>query len=719
MLHFDNVTEGGVVFTDDGFLPSTWTAVGGAKTTLTDFKFAPSSLTLNGTTDWITTVATGLNVLTTEFTLYTWFKCTAPGGTQRNLLGQTNSLFDPLQTSMVMFRDTGNHINAQVFQGSTPINLVGTTQFTNALNAGWHMVALVRDNTDAANNHLYLYIDGHLEASSIIHGNVNTSSAMRAIGQMGGVTTNPWMGFVDETVIVLGKAMWKGGVTFTPPTAPQPRYGAGAEAPWDSSLPIIAGTNWAPGIGKNEDLVMLENGAILSDPAKDGTFGVVCKEGLNSTREPPPYFCVGGGEDIGQPRKMFMFSSVNQLQMRKGDATTFAAIATPPADWAGAGNFPITGCVHEQRLFGAGNASDPHRIYYSSVTSHETFTGTGAGAAGTIPVFPGQGERIVGMYSIRGALIIWKYPVGVYVLQTVDPDPTTWSVMVLSRSVGAVSPHSIVQIENDVLFMDRTGSIHSLTATNDFGDFNTSNLSEIASLAPFIREEVNRNKLQRTQAIYYTNKRQAWFGVPRLNTDVPNLRLIVGFPDPNNPMEPSRVPRFFMSRRDKFNALWLRPDNADGVLKPAIAGDNGCIYTLDEDACNKDYNQGYPIQFSSADTDLSFADQGLATRSKNGDFLEIVYEPQGQWDLLVDIFWDDIYNDTVAFSMGGAGNVIGSFVLDSDVLGSAGVRQTRRRIPGSGRRFRMTCHNDGVNQQVAIAGFFLSFTPGDERTPQE
>jgi len=721
LMHFNNAAEGSTVITDAGSAGAVWSVVGGAKTTLTDFKFGPSSLTLNGTTDWVTSPSTLLPTAGNEFTIHTWFKTTAVAVGRRNLLGQIDSAGNIPTLSVAFYLNAASVMEAQVGQGSTALTITGTTVFTNSSHPGWHHVALVRDNTNPVSNKLVLYLDGVQEASLIISGAVNNSSALRAIGQIGALTTNPWQGLVDETVVRVGVAQWK--ANFTPPTVPTLAYGAGAEAPFDTPLPIIQGTSWSPGVGLDEDVVVLSNGGVLSDPTRTGLFDVTLTTGLTITRDPPPYFCVAGGEDVGQPRKLFLFSASNQLQVRKGTATTFASISTPPADWAGAGNFPTFGCVHELRLFAGGNASDPHRLYYSSITDHEVYTGSGAGAAGTIPIFPGQGEKLVAAYSVRGALILFKYPVGIYVLQTQDPDPTTWSVDVLSRAIGSVNGGTIIQIENDILYLDRSGSIHMLSATTDFGDFNTSNLSEIASMQPFMKDEVNRSRMQRAQAIYYTNKRQAWFYVPRTNSDLPNLRLQIGFPTLQQQQIASgaALPRFFMSRRDQANTVWLRPDNTDGVLKPTIGGDNGCIYQLDDDVRAKYYggsSHGYPIEFSTADTDLSFVDPSVATRHKNGQFLEITYEPEGEWDLLVDIYWDDVYTETVAFNMGGAGGVLGTMVLGLDLLGAAGVKSSRRRVPGSGRRFKMNCRNDGVNQNVSIAEFFLSFSVGDERTAE-
>jgi Concanavalin A-like lectin/glucanases superfamily len=718
LLHFDNALEGSTTMTDDGFLPGTWNPVGGAKTTLLDKVFGLSALTLNGTTDWINTLSLGVSTFHEEFTIHTRFKCLAPGGTRRNIFGQCDAAGSIPSTSILCYRDTANHIVVSVGQGTSLLTMTGTVAYSSTSNPGWHHLAVERQN-DPLGDKLLMFVDGVQQAMVPITGDINSSSASRSLGQCGSLTTNPWQGLFDEFVLKFGTAIWD--TNFSPPTKQTPKYGAGAEPPFDTPLPIISGTSWSPGVGLDEDVIMLDNGSVLCDPGRVGDFEVISKEGLTSTREPPPYFCVGGGEDVGQPRKLFLFSKTNQAHVRLSNATIFNPITTPPADWAGGGNFPTFGCLHMQRIFAGGNASDPHRIYYSSIADHQIFTGggTGAAAAGTMAIFPGQGEKIIGAYSIRGALIVWKYPVGVYIIQTQDPDPTTWQINILSRAVGGLNCSAILQIENDVLYMDHNGAMHLLSATTDFGDFNTSNLSQVADMAPFMKNEVNRGKIQRSQGLYYTYKRQAWFFVPRTNSDICNLRLQVAFPGlQQQQQQGGSPPRFFMSRRDDAGALWLRPSNLDGTLKPTIGTEDGCIFLLDDDNRTKYDGSGYPIEFTTANTDLAFMDPNLATRHKNGQFLELVYEPEGEWDLLVDVFWDDIYTDTLAFNMGGAGGVLGYMVLGVDVIGSSGVRSSRKRLPGSGRRYRMTCFNDGPNQNVSISEFHLSFGVGDERTAE-
>lgn len=466
---------------------------------------------------------------------------------------------------------------------------------------------------------------------------------------------------------------------------------------------VRSGINWSPLANTYRDVVFLSSGAVLKDTGA-GTFATTLRSGLADIAEPPPYFVPGGGESVGSTRKLFMFSMNNQVQVTLGDAATCADISTPPADWSGAGNFPTFGVMHEGRLWGGGNASDPHRIYYSQATNQQLFTGTGSG---TLAVFPGAGERLVGGVSFKGALILFKYPKGVYIITTSDPSPTGWRVDMLTDAVGGVSPHTIVSIDNDVIYMDSGGNLHMLSATDAFGGIQTSNISQVSDLAEFMRQEIDLSKIRRACGVWYETKQQAWFAIQRNGGAVNDIRLVVDLSNPQTGV------RFLLSRRDSPVSMWLRPDSL-GTAKP-VHGDNiGFVWLMDRDGRTKD-GAGYPMAFETANTDLSFVDPKLATIDKMGDFIELVFEPQGEWFLTIQTIWDDVPGPPILFSMGTGSAPIGSFILDTDILSSTSIRSIRKRITGSGRRLRILVNNEGAGQTIAISDFYLSFRAANER----
>lgn len=467
---------------------------------------------------------------------------------------------------------------------------------------------------------------------------------------------------------------------------------------------VRSGISWSPLASLNRDVVFLSSGNIRKDTGV-GNFAASMEAGLNDASEPAPSFVVGGGESVGQPRKLFMFSSTNQVRVVLADGNSTAAISTPPADWSGAGNFPTFGVLHEGRIWGGGNASDPHRVYYSTPTNHQDYTGA---LSGSLSIFPGKGERLVGGVSFRGFLILFKYPRGIYTITTNDPAPTGWRVEELTDAVGSVNQQCIIQIDNDVLYMDNGGNFHLLSATSAFGGIQTSNISQIADISEFMRSEIDLTHIRRATGIWYATKQQAWFSLSGINQSQNNTRIMIDMSSPQTGV------RFLVSRRDIPVSLWMRPD-ALGVMKPAHGDDVGFVWLMDRTTKNKD-GVGYNLSFETANTDLGFADPKLATVTKNFDFLEVVFEPQGDWDLIVQVIVDDTPGPPLLYSMGSSGGApLGSFILDTSILGSTSIGSIRKRIAGSGRRIRILVDNAGVDQNVAVSDFFLSFRGGDER----
>lgn len=469
----------------------------------------------------------------------------------------------------------------------------------------------------------------------------------------------------------------------------------------DAGTDIRAGTSWSPSPGTNYTVVFTGGGKLLRDSGA-GTFPTTYEAGLTDIQSPPPVFVPGGGESAGATRKLFMFSGSNQVRVASGTGAATAAIAAPAADWAA--SFPTFGVLHAFRMWGGGNASDPHRIYYSTAGAHGDYTAAGSGS---LSIYPGEGDGLVGGISYKGLLILFKYPRGIYVVNTADPTPANWSVYPLSRINGAVNQHCIVPVEDDVLYLNAGAHISRLTATQVLGSVLGSDEGRMAHISPFLRSDINLAQIKRAVACWFDSKLQAWFCMPGTGGSENNLRLIADYNE-----GPQNV-RFLTSRRDTIISLWTMLQS-DGINVPMSGDSDGFVWTMDRPDRNKG-GAAYELRFETPNMDLGFADPSIATKYKNGEFLELVSEPRGSWDLTVEVYWDDVLSDIVQFSMGSAGAGLGTFTLGVDALSSDVVRSDRRRIAGSGRRLRLIGYNEGLNQDVAVAEFWLSFKVADER----
>lgn len=462
---------------------------------------------------------------------------------------------------------------------------------------------------------------------------------------------------------------------------------------------VIGGWDWWPSDGVQRMIVMLSDGTLKKDSGT-GTFPVTLASGLVVSGTVPT-FVEGGKELAAQARKLFMFSGKNAVQVLAGDGATTAALATPPADWSGS-NQPTCGAIHEYRLWGAGNLNDPHRVYYSDTASHEAFTG---GVSGSISVYPGEGERIVALMTFKGLLLVWKYPKGLYYIDTTDPLVTNWKTRRVTLGTGGVSPLGQTIIDNDVMYLDAQGNFQLLSATLEFGNMAVNNLSQRYQINTFLRDNINISQLARTRAVYYGHKREAHFLLTDGGGGINNRRLVVDFN--------AADPHFRFSDRDMNESIWMRQDS-DAIQHPVIGDNAGFVWKLDQATRSKD-GAGYNAQIQTAQIDFSHVDPNLGIRRKNGQFLELVSEPKGDFLLYVDILWDGLITETVTFNMGSAGAALDEFVLDVDTLADSSLGNKKRRITGGGRRFSLIARNAGANEDFALSRFFLHFTVGDER----
>ena len=174
-----------------------------------------------------------------------------------------------------------------------------------------------------------------------------------------------------------------------------------------------------------------------------------------------------------------------------------------------------------------------------------------------------------------------------------------------------------------------------------------------------------------------------------------------------------QLPRFSTSTKDTNRSIWLRKAS-NGVLRPPTGDSAGFVWTLDQDT-RAVAGSGFNAIFQTPHLDLSHLDPALGIIEKNGKFLELVVEPKGNWDLSVDVLWDDVVFQTISFSMGVSGSTLGAFVLGTDKLSGSNLINKRKRLEGSGRRLSLIGRNSGDGQDFSIAKFYFLFTRGSDR----
>jgi hypothetical protein len=461
---------------------------------------------------------------------------------------------------------------------------------------------------------------------------------------------------------------------------------------------ILAGWDWFPSEGTQRMIILTDQGLLLKDTG-DAAFSVELKTGL-TVSDVVPMFVEGGAEVAANDRKLFCFTGKNAVQVLDADGSSTGDLATPPSDWSSS-NQPSWGFIHANRMLAGGNLNDPHRVYYSTTTNHEDFTSPGSGS---FQIYPGEGEKLIAGTSFKGIAVLWKFPEGLYGITTPGPDFIRDSnIQRFNANIGTVSPRSYCHIQDDVVFIDRSGSFHLLSATDRFGNLGTGNLSDQRDMDPFMRDLISFSQLDNTKLVYYNAKRQVHASLGRSGSSNNDLRVLIDF-------NRSGIARFSTSTRDIANSIWMRKDST-GVPRLTIGDDTGYVWNLDQDTRTVD-GAGYEAKFQTPHDDFSQLDPRFATIQKNLEYLEIVVESTGNHTLNVDVLLDGQVSQTVSFNLGSTGATLDSFVLDTSQLGEIEVLNRKKLLTGAGRRVSFVGKQSGVGENFSIANFIVGFKPG-------
>ena len=137
----------------------------------------------------------------------------------------------------------------------------------------------------------------------------------------------------------------------------------------------------------------------------------------------------------------------------------------------------------------------------------------------------------MGAVSYRGALVCFKKPRGIYLLDTSSPFIGAWSVNQVARNIGVAGTRAYAQVENDILFVDNNADFRALSAVQEFGDVGTRSISDLSFLNDFIRNNFSIPNINRWTAVYYPSKRQVHVAVTE-STNLNNQRIVIDLNKP-------------------------------------------------------------------------------------------------------------------------------------------------------------------------------------------
>lgn len=450
-------------------------------------------------------------------------------------------------------------------------------------------------------------------------------------------------------------------------------------------------------------IVVAKNGQVYYSPSQFVTGTVAPTGAAPATLNVSGLVSIllAGNEEQGNDRKCFILTGNDPVQVISGNVNTRANITTPSIDWTGT-NQPFGGALHRNSLWLFGNRNNPHGIYRSSALDHEDFSASPS----VYPVYPGEGEKVICAYVFRNRLYVLKYPKGAYQLDDSDSNPVNWFFTKFTDDFGGSSPFCMQTVLDDVIVANNFGSLTSGKAALIFGDLATADIFHQNNVYGFAENEIRKDIDLPKYLLYYPSKKTLFASFQSTSSQM--MDRICRLDYKQYPNAPAKIS---WTTKDQPNCLGLVKDSQK-VERPFYGADDGYLYQMDvEDRWVGDQSgneTGYEFAAWTPAMDFGQANALLAQQNKLFDFLEIEFEPTGDWDLSVDIFIDGKFYVTRYFNMSGRSN-LDEFVLDNDFIDDGTPFSVRLPIGGMGRRIQFRMHQNGVGQNVRLTGLKIFY----------
>lgn len=401
-------------------------------------------------------------------------------------------------------------------------------------------------------------------------------------------------------------------------------------------------------------------------------------------------FCIFDNE-------LYAWDGANNPYTWDGAAASMTVITTPAADWAT--SKPIQMVAHgrgaSRRLWAlAGNA-----VYYSSLGNGKEFSG---GTSGKITIDVQDSYGLVGMCEFGDRLIVFSRTQS-FIIDDTDTSYANWGYAAAQWTGGAAHWRLILVLENDVLVGAEDGQVYSVTAAQEYGDYKKASIMRPAYIDNYFKANAALSSIADFHLAYDRNLRAVkYFFVRSGQTEVDSALV------------------YFIDRgADQGWSLHDNQSSASGYSASCSAevrtgdgtyllytGDyDGFIWKL-EQATRSDDSAGFYGGFKTPN--INFGDPRLRKHYRQ---LRCIMESQGDYNLQVSIWVDGESKTGQTISMSGAGAVLGSFVLGTDVLSGTEFIDGRLDLNYVGKRIQLEFYNSNAAQNFFVSQILIDFKP--------
>lgn len=371
------------------------------------------------------------------------------------------------------------------------------------------------------------------------------------------------------------------------------------------------------------------------------------------------------------------------------DQSTFQNLAGSPPRFS----FSVK---HQGKQWAAGNWAVPYRLYYSVTGNPEDWTSTGSGS---IDIDPGDGDRIVGLFSWRDELWVFKGPHKLSIHRIAGATPSSFSRKTFIEGISAANQSCIFPMGDDVGFVSPRGTVHTLKTTSNYGDYVQSYLNY--PILSWCRDNMNQSRYQYWQAStdFLRGYSLISFALSGTTNNTRCLMLDWRFLAQGDP-----YPRWSLWDFGSFATLGYGLDTSNRS-RIFAGGYDGYVYLLDQS------DRTHNSTSINCNVTTPFLTYGSELATKTISVVSVGLAPKNTNSATFGYTRDSNTEQTTTFTQN-AGAILGTFLLGTDTLG--GSRFTQRfidELDGDFRSIQYRLNDNTLASDIEIHNIGAALTP--------
>ncbi len=339
------------------------------------------------------------------------------------------------------------------------------------------------------------------------------------------------------------------------------------------------------------------------------------------------------------------------------------------------------------------------RLHYSG---SDIFSWGGRdGLSGATDVGDGDGDPagISGIApSFKGVLFVGKRT-KLYRIDVSGEDFDTLSQTKISNGIGFLSHQGITAIDqDDILFVSDRG-IHSMSATNAYGDFTSAYISK--DIQRTFVEKFTSGRKRFIKAAYLPEINSALFAVSEDGSPTNNMIYLYNIQNKEWYRWPAVEAESLISAQDSdrrrvyLGSYRARLAQAQTSFNRDVFFDSEVVYIRNRVATGLIYPDGRP------DTTKQFKS------------IRLIFKAEGSYTITCRVKIDNYTEQALSFVSNETALPLGTLVLGSDVLGGSYVTAPHSLpIDGVGRGIKLTFEQNDLNTALALQGFIIEYWGG-------